>query len=93
MKGHADEVFVLETHPFDSRIMLSAGHDGSIFIWDVTKGTKVKHYFNMVSEVCDVFMRASCVAFVSIIWIKKFSQKQLCMFWQFIFLKLRVFKA
>lgn len=51
IKGHADEVFVLETHPFDSRIMLSAGHDGSIFIWDITKGTKVKHYFNMVSEV------------------------------------------
>ena len=52
--GHADEVFVLETHPFDSRIMLSAGHDGSIFIWDITKGTKMKHYFNMVSggSVC-----------------------------------------
>ncbi|XP_036206000.1 bromodomain and WD repeat-containing protein 1 isoform X3 [Myotis myotis] len=48
--GHADEVFVLETHPFDSRIMLSAGHDGSIFIWDVTKGTKMKHYFNMIPE-------------------------------------------
>uniref|UniRef100_F6U2B9 Bromodomain and WD repeat-containing protein 1 n=1 Tax=Equus caballus TaxID=9796 RepID=F6U2B9_HORSE len=46
--GHADEVFVLETHPFDSRIMLSAGHDGSIFIWDITKGTKMKHYFNMI---------------------------------------------
>ncbi|KAK2507744.1 hypothetical protein MC885_000988, partial [Smutsia gigantea] len=48
--GHADEVFVLETHPFDSRIMLSAGHDGSIFIWDITKGTKVKHYFNMIPD-------------------------------------------
>ncbi|XP_004842422.1 bromodomain and WD repeat-containing protein 1 isoform X1 [Heterocephalus glaber] len=46
--GHADEVFVLETHPFDSRIMLSAGHDGSIFIWDITKGTKLKHYFNTI---------------------------------------------
>ncbi|XP_058152229.1 bromodomain and WD repeat-containing protein 1 isoform X2 [Dasypus novemcinctus] len=46
--GHADEVFVLETHPFDSRIMLSAGHDGSIFIWDITKGAKMKHYFNMI---------------------------------------------
>ncbi|XP_062060910.1 bromodomain and WD repeat-containing protein 1 isoform X1 [Lepus europaeus] len=46
--GHADEVFVLETHPFDPRIMLSAGHDGSIFIWDLTKGTKMKHYFNMI---------------------------------------------
>ncbi|XP_004631827.1 bromodomain and WD repeat-containing protein 1 isoform X2 [Octodon degus] len=48
LMGHADEVFVLETHPFDSRIMLSAGHDGSIFIWDVTKGTKLKHYFNTI---------------------------------------------
>lgn len=38
--------------------MLSAGHDGSIFIWDVTKGTKMKHYFNMVSEVQGVFMHA-----------------------------------
>lgn len=47
-KGHADEVFVLEPHPFDSRIMLSAGHDGSIFIWDITKGIQVKHYFNIV---------------------------------------------
>lgn len=28
--------------------MLSAGHDGNIFIWDITKGTKTKHYFNMV---------------------------------------------
>ncbi|XP_014793686.1 PREDICTED: bromodomain and WD repeat-containing protein 1 [Calidris pugnax] len=46
--GHADEVFVLEPHPFDSRIMLSAGHDGNIFIWDITKGTKTKHYFNMI---------------------------------------------
>uniref|UniRef100_A0A8C3TW73 Bromodomain and WD repeat-containing protein 1 n=1 Tax=Catharus ustulatus TaxID=91951 RepID=A0A8C3TW73_CATUS len=46
--GHADEVFVLETHPFDCRIMLSAGHDGNIFIWDITKGTKTKHYFNMI---------------------------------------------
>ncbi|KFO84460.1 Bromodomain and WD repeat-containing protein 1, partial [Buceros rhinoceros silvestris] len=46
--GHGDEVFVLETHPFDSRIMLSAGHDGNIFIWDITKGMKTKHYFNMI---------------------------------------------
>ncbi|NXY85795.1 BRWD1 protein, partial [Alcedo cyanopectus] len=46
--GHTDEVFVLETHPFDSRVMLSAGHDGKIFIWDITKGTKTKDYFNMI---------------------------------------------
>ncbi|XP_063161419.1 bromodomain and WD repeat-containing protein 1 [Candoia aspera] len=48
LTGHADEVFVLEPHPFDSRIMLSAGHDGSIFIWDIEKGIQMKHYFNMI---------------------------------------------
>ncbi|KAM3836751.1 bromodomain and WD repeat-containing protein 1 isoform 2-T2 [Vipera latastei] len=48
LKGHADEVFVLEPHPFDSRIMLSAGHDGNIFIWDIEKGIQMKHYFNMI---------------------------------------------
>ncbi|XP_032888358.1 bromodomain and WD repeat-containing protein 1 isoform X1 [Amblyraja radiata] len=48
LMGHEDEVFVLEPHPFDSRIILSAGHDGNIFIWDITKGTKSHHYFNMI---------------------------------------------
>ncbi|KAG8136513.1 hypothetical protein E2320_005088 [Naja naja] len=48
LKGHADEVFVLEPHPIDSRIILSAGHDGNIFIWDIEKGIQMKHYFNMI---------------------------------------------
>ncbi|XP_060090216.1 bromodomain and WD repeat-containing protein 1 [Heteronotia binoei] len=48
LTGHTDEVFVLEPHPYDSRIMLSAGHDGNIFIWDITKGIQMKHYFNMI---------------------------------------------
>ncbi|XP_062982693.1 bromodomain and WD repeat-containing protein 1 isoform X3 [Elgaria multicarinata webbii] len=48
LTGHVDEVFVLEPHPFDSRIMLSAGHDGNIFIWDITKGIQMKHYFNII---------------------------------------------
>ncbi|MGH0178732.1 UNVERIFIED_CONTAM: hypothetical protein FKN15_078317 [Acipenser sinensis] len=48
LSGHDDEVFVLEAHPYDSRIMLSAGHDGNIFIWDLSKGTKIRNYFNMI---------------------------------------------
>lgn len=48
LKGHDDEVFVLEAHPFDSRIMLSAGHDGNIYMWDLTKGAKIRNFFNMV---------------------------------------------
>ncbi|XP_030632617.1 bromodomain and WD repeat-containing protein 3 [Chanos chanos] len=48
LKGHEAEVFVLEPHPFDPRVMLSAGHDGNVFIWDLVKGTKIQHYFNMI---------------------------------------------
>ncbi|KAF5906074.1 bromodomain and WD repeat-containing protein 3-like isoform X1 [Clarias magur] len=48
LKGHEAEVFVLEPHPYDPRVMLSAGHDGNIFIWDLIRGTKIHHYFNMI---------------------------------------------
>ncbi|EHB10375.1 Bromodomain and WD repeat-containing protein 3 [Heterocephalus glaber] len=48
LSGHDDEVFVLEAHPFDQRILLSAGHDGNIFIWDLDRGTKIRNYFNMI---------------------------------------------
>ncbi|XP_037323684.2 bromodomain and WD repeat-containing protein 3 isoform X2 [Pungitius pungitius] len=48
LSGHDDEVFVLEAHPFDSRIMLSAGHDGNIYMWDLTKGAKIRNFFNMI---------------------------------------------
>ncbi|XP_072525328.1 bromodomain and WD repeat-containing protein 3 [Salminus brasiliensis] len=48
LKGHEAEVFVVEPHPYDFRVMLSAGHDGNVFIWDLVKGTKTQHYFNMI---------------------------------------------
>ncbi|XP_032401579.1 bromodomain and WD repeat-containing protein 3-like isoform X2 [Xiphophorus hellerii] len=48
LKGHEDEVFVLEPHPFDPRIILSAGHDGNVFIWDLQRGKNTWHYFNMI---------------------------------------------
>ncbi|KAJ7419398.1 hypothetical protein WISP_54044 [Willisornis vidua] len=50
LSGHDDEVFVLEAHPFDQRIVLSAGHDGNIFVWDIDKGTKIRNYFNMIPD-------------------------------------------
>ncbi|KAG7223301.1 hypothetical protein INR49_015657, partial [Caranx melampygus] len=48
LSGHDDEVFVMEAHPFDSRIMLSAGHDGNIYIWDLSRGVKIRNFFNMI---------------------------------------------
>uniref|UniRef100_A0A3Q3EFY0 Bromodomain and WD repeat domain containing 3 n=1 Tax=Labrus bergylta TaxID=56723 RepID=A0A3Q3EFY0_9LABR len=48
LSGHDDEVFVMEAHPIDSRILLSAGHDGNIYIWDLSKGVKIRNFFNMI---------------------------------------------
>ncbi|XP_028578654.2 PH-interacting protein isoform X4 [Podarcis muralis] len=48
LMGHEDEVFVLESHPFDPRVLFSAGHDGNVIVWDLTKGVKIRSYFNMI---------------------------------------------
>ncbi|KAK3098508.1 hypothetical protein FSP39_020204 [Pinctada imbricata] len=48
LKGHDDEVFVLEHSPREPRIALSAGHDGHVIIWDIVNGTKIKTFFNMI---------------------------------------------
>ncbi|XP_061602982.1 LOW QUALITY PROTEIN: PH-interacting protein-like [Cololabis saira] len=48
LMGHEDEVFVLEPHPFDPRILFSAGHDGNCIVWDLVRGVKIRSYFNMI---------------------------------------------
>ncbi|XP_013777626.1 PH-interacting protein-like [Limulus polyphemus] len=47
---HEDEVFVLETHPRDQRLMLSAGHDGRIVLWDIMSGIAIKSFFNTIER-------------------------------------------
>ncbi|GFN80856.1 bromodomain and WD repeat-containing protein 3, partial [Plakobranchus ocellatus] len=48
LEGHEDEIFVLETCPTDARIMLSAGHDGKMIIWDIYTGVRIKKFFNFI---------------------------------------------
>lgn len=50
LRGHTNEVFVLESHPFDSRVLLSAGHDGLVIIWDILspKQRGYKWFHNLV---------------------------------------------
>ncbi|XP_048841847.1 PH-interacting protein [Brienomyrus brachyistius] len=48
LTGHEDEVFVLEPHPFDPRVLFSAGHDGNAIVWDLARGVKIRSYFNMI---------------------------------------------
>ena len=49
LKGHQDEVYVLENNPVDPRILLSAGHDGHIILWDLSRGIQILDNFNTVS--------------------------------------------
>ena len=51
MQEHEGDVFVLDAHPADPRILLSAGHDGNIVLWDIIQGLKIKNFFNTVSSL------------------------------------------
>ena len=48
LKAHTDEVFVLEAHPRDPRLLLSAGHDGNVIIWNLFTGKLIKKFYNRV---------------------------------------------
>lgn len=48
MRGHTDELYVLESHPKDPNILLSAGHDGKLFIWDVKEGVSLANFSNLI---------------------------------------------
>ena len=48
LRAHKDEVFVLESHPTDPRIVLSAGHDGQIIIWDVLNPEPIACFQNFI---------------------------------------------
>lgn len=42
-------MYVLEPHPNDFRLLLSASHDGLIILWDLTIGKSIKQFNNNVS--------------------------------------------
>lgn len=43
LSGHRDEAYVLEAHPFLPHVLLSAGHDGQLFVWDAEAGEVSSH--------------------------------------------------
>ncbi|XP_055677242.1 PH-interacting protein [Lutzomyia longipalpis] len=48
LRGHSDELYVLESHPKDPNVLLSAGHDGQIFLWDIYKGIAIANFVNHI---------------------------------------------
>ena len=51
LRGHDDEAYVLDPHPNDPNVLLSAGHDGRLLIWDITNlGEVIKSFTNFVGR-------------------------------------------
>lgn len=48
LSGHSDEIYVLESHPKDPHIVLSAGHDGQLYVWNILHSKFVAHFTNNI---------------------------------------------
>jgi WD40 repeat protein len=48
---HTDEINVLEAHPKDPRLLMSAGHDGNIILWNILHGRLIKKFSNTVTLI------------------------------------------
>jgi PH-interacting protein len=44
LTGHDQQTYVLDVHPFNPRIAMSAGYDGRVIIWDIWEGHPIKVY-------------------------------------------------
>jgi PH-interacting protein len=40
--GHSDQAHVLEVHPFEPHLAMSAGYDGQVILWDTAQGSILK---------------------------------------------------
>lgn len=48
LRGHRDEAYVLEAHPFLAGVFLSAGHDGQLFVWDAREPEPLAAFHNRI---------------------------------------------
>uniref|UniRef100_A0A7N0UHD5 Bromo domain-containing protein n=1 Tax=Kalanchoe fedtschenkoi TaxID=63787 RepID=A0A7N0UHD5_KALFE len=44
LTGHSESTYVLDVHPFNPRIAMSAGYDGKTIIWDIWEGIPIRIY-------------------------------------------------
>ncbi|RLN93206.1 hypothetical protein BBJ28_00017721 [Nothophytophthora sp. Chile5] len=48
--GHVNAVFAMDVHPTDWRIVVTAGYDGRVFLWDISTGRMLKSFTNLSPE-------------------------------------------
>ncbi|KAG0212856.1 Bromodomain and WD repeat-containing protein 3 [Mortierella sp. NVP41] len=55
LKGHAprSSIYVVDVHPQDSRILMTAGYDGQVILWDISKGIKLNSWTYAEQEFLD----------------------------------------
>ncbi|XP_052866159.1 bromodomain and WD repeat-containing protein 3 [Anopheles cruzii] len=51
LRGHTSEIYVLESHAKDSGVLLSAGHDGHLYIWDIVEGVTIASFINKTEDL------------------------------------------
>ncbi|KAK4283700.1 hypothetical protein QN277_000625 [Acacia crassicarpa] len=44
LTGHTESTYVLDVHPFNPRIAMSAGYDGRTIVWDIWEGKPIRTY-------------------------------------------------
>ncbi|VFQ65122.1 unnamed protein product [Cuscuta campestris] len=44
LTGHTASAYVLDVHPFNPRIAMSAGYDGKTIVWDIWEGAPIRSY-------------------------------------------------
>ncbi|XP_054786202.1 uncharacterized protein LOC129292639 [Prosopis cineraria] len=44
LTGHTESTYVLDVHPFNPRIAMSAGYDGRTIVWDIWEGKPISIY-------------------------------------------------
>jgi bromodomain and WD repeat domain containing protein 1/3 len=54
LRVHTEPVYVLECHPHDPRLAMSASYDGLTVVWDIEKGKDIARCFFSASLMCGI---------------------------------------
>ncbi|KAG0023305.1 Bromodomain and WD repeat-containing protein 3 [Entomortierella chlamydospora] len=55
LKGHVrgSSIYVVDVHPYDKNILMTAGYDGQVILWDIAKGTQLNSWTYAEHEFLD----------------------------------------